>query len=613
MIGASFLSSPGRVLRLALGTGDADRPVRALLHELDNAAYHLRAIAPQTFLRDEVAEVSIFGASNLSNVAPVPFGPSGDGHRLLIGCDPATPTEISPTTLNVHGPVGFRHEWTPFLEGTLQPMTMTSGHPHYDPNDGHEGCLYIPELLPRPPIRPTSRIGAYPQLRTWSGAGELKGPFYLTINGELVFLPEASIHQVGSTRDYVLMAMTPISFGIATLIFPFIDRLLVYLPEGTRQAVHDWMLDRLADSAQLPETRLYIIRKEDIREAERTEAWTVPCVESRWDWETSHFFCDYENPGDKLTLFAALSIGFDATRSIQLGEELLDSRTVPPEVNTIFAAATDLQVCARYEIDARVGGKPLSERLTPSRDPDDPRFPLGVMLQIPTVPLSYKPIGAGDYDLGEISREWSHTFWCSTGWMPVMETRRIFDLYRESRVTDRLNAGKPPQRYIDEDVFLDRSRKPTNNAVIYRLDREMNLDLDQDVWRWEPGWLSSAPFFAPRADATSVDEGFLICLVSPPTPNASMEIWVFDTALPLADGPVCVLEPDRSRPFRIGYPLHSVWMEEAAVEGWQPPAYRVPMTEPPLAMQALDLMYIGSSYLVSAARSRLVELANWIF
>jgi len=612
IMSTSFLSSPGRVLRLELGTGDSARPVRGLLRTLDNAAFHLRAIAPQTFLRDEVAEVSAFGASNLSNVAPMPFGRTGEGYRMLVGCDPAIPTEVSPSTLKVHGPVGFRHEWTPFLEGTLLPMTMTSGHPWFDPNDGPDGVLYVPELLPRPPLRPTSRIGAYPMLRTWTGSGTIKGPFKLTLDGKLVFFPEASVHQVGTTRDYVLMAMTPISFGIATLIRPFLMRALAHLPPGARQQAHAWMSALMPDSVQLPETRLLIIRKDDIRRAEREGADRVPCKQSIWPWETAHFFCDYENPDDTITLFASLTIGFDATRAVETNQELLDARRVSPSLNTVFAAATDLQVAGRYVINAATGGDPIDIKRTPSRDPDDPRFPLGVMIQIPTLPLAYKPMGAATHDIASLGRRWEHTFWCSTGWMPAMETREIFDVFRKARVTDPLNRGEPPQRYIDEDTVLDLSRRPENTATLFRLDREMNLDLERDVWRWPAGWLASSPFFAPRPKAKSISDGYLITLVTPPTSDASMQVWVFDAGQPLAHGPVCKLEPTRDAPFRIGYPLHSMWMDKEAVEQWQPPAYKAPQVEPRWPMIAADLFALGSSYMVSAVRSRVVGCLSWL-
>jgi len=606
---SSFLSSAGRVFRLELGTGDETHPVKGTLKTLNNAASYLRDLAPELFVRDQVAEMSLFGISNLSNVAPMPFGPVGKGHRMIVGCDPVIPTEISPKTLEVHGPVGFRREWTPFLDGTLLPMTMTSGHPFFDPNDGPNGTLYMPDLMVRPPLSPWSRIGAYPRLRTWTGSGAVGGPYYLVSDGKLVFLSEASVHQVGTTRDYILLAQTNVSFGLASLILPFLTRLANAISPSRQEKILAWVRSHMTESTQLPMTRLLIIRKEDLRQAAIKGRDRVNCKEVTWDWETSHFVCDYDNPDDTLTVFAELSIGFDATKSIHTGNPLLDSRTASPRLDTIFAAGTDLQVAGRYTIDAR-HATIVNQVLTPSNDPDDPRFTLGVMLQIPTAPLYYKPIGSGPYDLNTVGRRWSHTFWCSTGWMPAMESEEIFALYREARITDRLRQGLPPQRYVPEDAFLNASRQPHNTATLWRLDRDMQLDLEQDVWTWPAGWVASAPFFVPRADAASMEDGYLVSLVSPPVEGASMEVWIFDAGKPLAGGPVCKLIPDTVDALRIGYPLHSTWMEKEAVDQWQPPAYKAPLVEPHAAMALLDVGVIASSYVRSAVRSRLVELRN---
>ncbi len=609
VLASSFISSPGRVFRLELGTGDATHPVRGSLKTLNNAAWYLREMAPHLFIRDDVAEMSVFGISNLSNVAPMPFGPVADGYRMIVGCDPVIPTEISPRTLTVHGPVGHRREWTPFLDGTLLPMTMTSGHPFFDPNDGPTGTVYMPDLLVRPPISPWSRVGAYPRLRTWTGSGAVGGPFYLVSNGKLVFFEEASAHQVGTTRDYVLLAQTNVSFGLASLILPFLARLTHALSPAAVDEVVAWVQKHLAESTQLPFTRLLIIRKADLREAALKKRDKVPCREVKWEWETSHFLCDYDNPNGQLTVFAQLSIGFDAGKSIQTGEALLSGRTVSPHLNQVFGAATDLQVAARYDIDANQAAITRSI-LTPSQDPDDPRFLLGVMTQIPTAPLYYRPLGAEAFDINGIGRAWSHTFWCSTGWMPSMESEEIFAIYREARVTEPLQQGKPPQRYIPEERFLKRSQDPANTATLWRLDREMQLDLKRDVWKWPAGWVASAPFFAPRAGATSMEDGYLISLVSPPVAGASMEVWIFDAGRPLAEGPVCTLTPDAELPLRIGYPLHSTWMDRAAVDGWQPPAYKVPLVEPHRVLSLLDVGFIATSYACSVLRSRLVELRN---
>lgn len=554
-----FLSSPGRLAQIRMARGR----VSVRLRTLQNAAWHLRSIAPGSFLRNSVAELSAFGPSNLSNVAPLPYARAGGGFRMLLGCDPAVPSEVHPLTLRYLGPLAGR--WPAFLKGALTSMTMTTGHPAWDPEDER---LYVACLRPRPSLRPSRPVGADVRLAVHDSERQL-GVVPLTLDGRRLHIAQASIHQVVTTRRYVLLAETPIAFGLATLLKPLLGR---------------WLKPPLPR----PETRVFIVSKADIERA-LADGGAAPCRESRWAWEASHLMADRDDSDDRITLFAPLSIGFDVTRSLQPGDTLLSGEPLPDGVDTIFGAATDLQVCARYVLDA-AGGPPLDERRFPPRDPDDPAFPLGIMLQINTLPLAYRRSG-GPHDLLSVSERWSHTYWCSTGWLPVMETREVFEAWR----------GRS-ERYIPEDAFLAASQRPENTACLYRLDRELELELGRDVYRWPAGTLAATPLFVPREGGRDMTEGWLVTLVTGPEAGAHNEVWIFDAGRPLAEGPCCVLAPTRAAPFRVGYPLHAIWMDTDAVEHAEPP--------PPSSMVSVP-WWLRAGNLASLALSAARSLLPW--
>ncbi|MDG1483620.1 MAG: carotenoid oxygenase family protein [Myxococcota bacterium] len=562
-----FLSSPGRVAQISLSDGQ----VSVRLRTVRTAAWHLRQLAPDQFFRTSIAEMSSFGPSNLANVAPLPFAASGGGHRLLLGCDPAVPSEIDPKTLAYRGTLPGR--WPAFLRGALTSMTITTGHPAWDPVDER---LYVTCLRPRPRLNPNRAFGAEVRMAVHTADAQL-GIVPLTLNGKPLRLEQASIHQVTTTERFVLFSETPNAFGWSTLLRPL-------LRKGSR------LERKLTPPLPRAETRLFIVAKADLARA-LEEGGAAACRESCWRWETSHLLADRDDSDDRITLFAPLSIGFDVTQSLQPGDQLLNGKTLPPGLDTVFAGATDLQVCARYVVDVK-GGPPLEETHFPPRDADHPALGLGVMLQISTMPLPYAAAG-GDYDLLSLSKRWSHTYWCNTGWLPGMETTKVFEAWQ---------ARDPSERYLSEDEFRRATQRPENTASLYRLNRDLSLSLEDDVYRFEPGVLAGTPFFVPRAGGRDMTEGWLVTFVAGSSGGESHEIWIFDASRPLADGPCCILAPRRSEPFRIGYPLHAVWMDDAAVEECEPPAVSPQLVEVPWWMRVGNVVSIGVSALASTLR-----------
>ncbi len=106
-----ILSGHGRILTMELDpTRDRDGvlSVRLSTRAVENETEKLRRLAPEAFLQGDFLEMSWFGASNLSNVSPLPAfsaGPEGrGGARLFASFDAGRPAEISPQTLEFMSP-----------------------------------------------------------------------------------------------------------------------------------------------------------------------------------------------------------------------------------------------------------------------------------------------------------------------------------------------------------------------------------------------------------------------------------------------------------------------------------------------------------------------------
>lgn len=609
----NMLAAPGRVLTIDLSpTTTTDGPCFALtLQAVRNDAWHLRSLAPEAFVRTDFAEFSWFGLSNLSNTTPIPAFPVGDGGaRMLLTYDAGRPVEASPVDLDVISPVGRLRDYHAAARGVFSPMIMTTGHPAYDPEfePGRPRLVYT-NLVPRIDtfLRPDAPVRADLYLVTWDG--EPPGPtapMRVRVDGRPVIMEHASAHQLCLTRDHVVILGSTLVLGVASLINPLRPLLrdaLRDLVGGTFGITGTDAFDRLNErvpgrhAASVPpsETRVYVIEKAAIRRALVEGAAHVDARTFTLDWEATHAVADHDCDGDRITLYCQHNIGADPADQLEPGDPLLGGGTVRPELEGILSSSTDLNQVRRHVIDLRAGT--VTTAAYP--DPDGGDFARGLNLLPPLQVLPYRPGGdARGYDLQRCVARLDHTVWVTGGHIPCTMDQRVFDIFYRARVM----GWDEPRRLVPFNEYLRRVNDPAHTVRMFRLDRELKLESE---WVFPAGWFMGAPIFVPREDAATLRDGWLVAQVwGPDAPH--MEVWIWDAARPLSDGPVVKLGPETAEDaLQPGFPLHSSWVDDAAVRGWERPEYGVPTLEVPRSVKALTLMTVAGTALSRWVQQRL--------
>jgi Retinal pigment epithelial membrane protein len=253
------------------------------------------------------AFVPIYGGEEPD--CPEPSALTGD--RLLVTCDAGRPYEIDTQTLKVVTPVGSNKEWRPEINLNFPfPPVLTTAHPAFDAhtrevftvNYGRSLSNFL-ETIPAihkadeffdekadefldevneflansvfktfsqvsdklrqfrnrfisPDISPVPQDFVY--LIRWDGVGDLER-WKLVHEDETPVEIEQSLHQIGITRDYVVLVDTNFKVGIAQAfnnLFPWNQK----VEELTR---------KLLTLPVLPDTTLYIVRRADLKNGQR--------------------------------------------------------------------------------------------------------------------------------------------------------------------------------------------------------------------------------------------------------------------------------------------------------------------------------------------------------
>jgi hypothetical protein len=225
-------------------------------------------------------------------------------------------------------------------------------------------------------------------------------------------------------------------------------------------------------------------------------------------------------------------------------------------------------------------------------DPDGDEFAFGLNLLPPLQILPYR--GGADPLLSAVQR-WKYTYWVAAGWPACTMAADVFEMYRRARA----GGEDGPRRLVPLDEFQRRIEDVRHGVIFYRLDRELRVE---SAYRFAPGELMAAPIFVPRPGGRETDEGYIVGQVwSHTAPH--MEVWIWDAARPLDEGPICKLGPAPGDPgMRPGFPLHSAWMDTLAVERWQPASYVAPAIDLRPTFKAGQLLSLGGN-----AAMRLLE------
>ena len=177
------------------------------------------------------------GARNQLNTAflPMTYPPGDKRARLLVNYDGGRPYEIDTETLEIVTPVGARSEWQAELEKPNYPFNpiLSTAHPAYDTytqqaftvNYGRslenfiETVLAIDGLPPKVAqyLQQVSGFKDFVYLICWDGASPLVRWKLVNPDGSPVILKQ-SIHQIGVTRDYVVLMDTAFTVGLEQVI-----------------------------------------------------------------------------------------------------------------------------------------------------------------------------------------------------------------------------------------------------------------------------------------------------------------------------------------------------------------------------------------------------------
>jgi carotenoid cleavage dioxygenase-like enzyme len=185
----------GMMRRLSLETGrhgaGADR-LAWRTRVIDSPSRRLHQADPGLFEPGPTGYTSPYGAPNMANTAPLPWG-----DRLFATWDVGRPAELDPVSLRWLGDVGTLDSWGgPSLDlfGRLLPFVFSSAHPVVDPE---RDCLWTVKLVPD------------------LAAGFLQSPWLVRYDGdglEVSAWPLADAHVAGSmhtitqTRDWLILA-----------------------------------------------------------------------------------------------------------------------------------------------------------------------------------------------------------------------------------------------------------------------------------------------------------------------------------------------------------------------------------------------------------------------
>ncbi|WP_414587175.1 carotenoid oxygenase family protein [Scytonema sp. PCC 10023] len=517
------------------------------------------------------------GSRNQLNTAFVPIYSQEEPDRLLVTCDAGRPYEIDTETLKVVTPVGSNKEWRPEIKLNFPfPPVLTTAHPAFDArtrevftvNYGRslfnfletipsihkldkfldevdeflakdvfktfsqvsDKLLQIYNKFVSPDISPVPQDFVY--LIRWDGVGHLERWKLVLPDGTRVQIKQ-SLHQIGITRDYVVLMDTDFKVGITQAfnnLFP------------SHKKVEE-LIRKLLTLPVLPDTTLYIVRRADLKAGQRPEVShkEVEVVARKIviPQAAIHFVSNYDNPDNQVTLYVTHNSA-DVAEWVRQNDNLASSpkTLVPPNLVGMLTSVTDISRLGRYVIDGESGEILDSKKLSDSRQT------WGVGLYTYCDRLS----------TGLPSAQVENIYWQSSGFWQELCTKFIFDLYKDDKY-----------RVVSPEELLHADSGRSRPSCLFRLDTKHMVIADayefpvisEDDKHWDSHMVLS-PQFVPRADGDgSSTDGYIVCTV---VSKDGDQIWIFD-AKDLAQGPLCKLGHPS---LNFSYTIHTAWLPKIA-------------------------------------------------
>jgi carotenoid cleavage dioxygenase-like enzyme len=506
----------------------------------------------------------VLGLRNELNTAFLPFKFLQDENwRMLVTWDAGRPYEIDPVSLETITPIGWNREWTeqklvwktdpyPYVFG----LNLTTAHPVFDV---HTDQLFMVNwsrslsTLQAPIIRhqintlfkgdqikkleKTFRLFSqaasfllrseskdFVYLMCWDGSNEDIKKWQIVDSDGNSIKVEQSMHQMGLTRDYIVLMDTSFKFGIEQLIYDTVPN---------NQGIEDFR--DILNYPQAPDTSLYLIRRADLK----LNATAVKAKRVDIPREIAHFMTDYENPDGCITLHCAHNNGWDPAEWIHDYDAPTDQPEKPIGHRFVgmTTGTTDINHLGKYVIEVESGQIRRKSIL------NDPRYTWATAI--------------GTFNNTVLSAEHEDIYWISWGCWKELMTDFIHDLYA---------SYKYRRIKLEEIKKISEEGKPSS---LCRLNtKTMTIT---DGYQFPLGYFGNSPQFIPRSGSTSSStDGYILCLVL--FDELKSEVWIFDAG-DLSNGPVCKLDhPD----LKFGLTIHSTWIPSARSRA---PGYYIPVEE----------------------------------
>ncbi|RUT04438.1 hypothetical protein DSM106972_046660 [Dulcicalothrix desertica PCC 7102] len=536
------------------------------------------------------------GIRNQLNTAFLPMKFSQDSQeRLLVTYDAGRPYEIDTQTLEVVTSIGTNQEWQSELNGYNAPFPafLSTAHPAFDAhtqkmftvNYGRSLANFIDtipfiynlEQLPQEIDEFLTALGSFlgmnflkdifdlfsqplqtflkvyfrliekltnlkienfVYLISWDGSGALERWKLVLPDGSPVAIDQ-SMHQIGVTRDYVVLMDTSFTTGLEQVLNnPF--------PQNKKV---ETQLRNLLEGAVPPDSILYIVRRADLKAGQfpacDNQEVEVVVKKAVLPLETAHFLVDYDNPKGNITLHAGHICGMNVAEWVRKYDVSAynPQNPVPSYLYGMENSETDIGRLGRYIINGEIGNVLSSQVIS------DAECTWGVELfAYPEQdPQTKKPL-----------ERLEDIYLCSFGLWKDLMTEFIADRYKNYRnrqvplakVLNLANKGIP--------AYLFRLHTSSKEALAIA-----------DRYEFPTGYMALSPQFIPRRNAEKSTDGYIICTVWYENKN---EFWLFD-ANNLSNGPQCKL----SHPsLNFALTLHTAWLPSI---GNRQASYRINVRE----------------------------------
>ena len=631
-----IFNGDGLIYRISFNNGIAELKTNFLkppCYYADRATYNNKHYQELAFQNLGISRISLnkLGARNQLNTAFLTFKlPDEQSDRLLVTWDVGRPYEIDPETLETLAPVGKNRDWSNLLRDvSVYPFKqiMSSAHPVADPHTGEVftvnigksiwTMLALPRSLKERLANNTAALNStinnsnlpedlqklfsglysfslkfinfgvkvasiiekifrffgggydFAHLIAWDGKRvDIKGKWHLVLPNRKSIKIDQTIHQIGLTRKYIVLAETSFKFSMENLLPYQRDRLATDLKI---------LLADFLDYPQFPDTKLYIVKREDLKTAKvtankllnwfsRDPSKNIPKVvakEVRIAPEFSHFLVDYDDTGNRITAHISHLSGTDVAEYIRIiDRSVFDDRDLNDHNYTYDDP--DLTACL-HKLAGNLVGPMDASRLG--------RW----VINGETAEIVEEPQTVSDPNLTwstafyacldpKSTDKYTDIFWNNWGSWAETYTERNVAAYKNYR-------GSIPWQEVLDIAYKGIPSSLCHLKIRTNDDNETNIEIDKkNYYKFPQNYLGTSAQFIPRPNAQNQTDGFIAAIVltsdkflSQPDSNKdsewsqNSEIWIFK-ADELDKGPQYKLSHPR---LNIGFTTHTTWLAEA--------------------------------------------------